>query len=71
MNVLVTQNNTQTKKYNQSMSTSKQLTPNQAEELIQTLSLRFEKNKKRHPNFDWLPIKEKLEENPGKLWSLY
>ena len=53
------------------MSTSKQLTPNQAEELIQTLSLRFEKNKKRHPNFDWLPIKEKLEENPGKLWSLY
>lgn len=70
-NVLATQNNTQTKNTTKRMSITKQLTPNQAEELIQTLSQRFEKNKKRHPNLDWLPIKEKLEQNPSKLWSLF
>jgi len=71
MNVLVTQNNTQTKNTTKRMSTAKQLTPDQAEELIHILYHRFEKNKKRHPNLDWFPIKEKLEQNLSKLWSLY
>lgn len=42
----------------------------QHQELLSTLKTRFEKNKKLHKDFEWNKIKEKLEANPKKLWSL-
>jgi hypothetical protein len=48
----------------------KELTKNQAEELLNTLKTRFEKNLKRHKDLEWDNIQIKLESNPGKLWSL-
>src|SRR6185295_8996261 len=38
--------------------------------LLSTLKARFEKNMKRHKEFEWAKIKSKLEANPEKLWSL-
>jgi len=46
------------------------LTTAQQNILLQTLQLRFEKNKNRHEGLDWEKVKAKLENNPGKLWSL-
>ena len=48
----------------------KQLTANEQDELLSILEKRFEKNKSRHENLDWLKIEEKLKANPSKLWSL-
>ncbi|MCV9928709.1 DUF4256 domain-containing protein [Flavobacterium sp. LS1R49] len=48
----------------------KELSPKQSEELLNTLKTRFEKNKKRHEDFEWLKIQTKLEANTEKLWSL-
>lgn len=42
-----------------------------AEELLETLRDRFEKNMKRHPGVDWSKVEEKLAANPEKLRSLY
>jgi hypothetical protein len=50
----------------------KQLSPQQTEELLGTLQVRFEKNKNRHKGLEWSNVKAKLEQ-PGsaeKLWSL-
>jgi hypothetical protein len=49
---------------------SKQLTPNQAEELLRTLKARFEKHMHRHTGFEWPKVQARLEANPDKLWSL-
>ncbi|HWL00679.1 MAG TPA: DUF4256 domain-containing protein [Parapedobacter sp.] len=48
----------------------KELIPEQRDELIRTLRERFEKNMDRHKGLNWRKIQEKLEANPGKLWSL-
>lgn len=48
----------------------KTLTTEQKNTLLQTLRLRFEKNTSRHEGLDWEKVKVKLENNPGKLWSL-
>jgi Protein of unknown function (DUF4256) len=48
----------------------KELLPEQREELIGTLKARFEKNKNRHKDIEWVKIKVKLEANTEKLWSL-
>ena len=32
---------------------------------------RFEKNKNRHTGIEWTNVREKLEANPEKLWSLH
>jgi hypothetical protein len=48
----------------------KELTKKQAEELLNTLKTRFEKNLKRHKDLEWDNIQIKLESNPRKLWSL-
>lgn len=48
----------------------KELSQNIAEELIQILKTRFEKNMQRHPNLSWQNIQTKLEANPSKLWVL-
>ncbi|GAA0383776.1 DUF4256 domain-containing protein [Paenibacillus motobuensis] len=49
----------------------KQLSPDQREELLKTLKVRFEKNMDRHINLEWAGVQEKLETNAEKLRSLY
>jgi hypothetical protein len=51
-------------------STTKKLSPQQNEELLKTLKLRFEKNSKRHKGLEWAKVQARLEAAPGKLWSL-
>lgn len=51
-------------------SNKKKLSPEQREELLDILKTRFEKNKNRHKDLQWVKIKEKLEAKPEKLWSL-
>ena len=48
----------------------KELTADQQEELLATLKSRFEKNMNRHEGLEWSKVKEKLETEPEKLWSL-
>ena len=48
----------------------KELSQNIAEELIQILKKRFEKNMQRHPKLSWQDIQTKLEANLSKLWAL-
>lgn len=48
----------------------KELPAEQHEELLETLKARFEKNMNRHINLEWKNIKEKLEADTGKIWSL-
>jgi hypothetical protein len=43
----------------------------QREELLRTLTARFEKNMNRHKGLEWATVQAKLEANPEKLWSLY
>ncbi|MCC9020045.1 MULTISPECIES: DUF4256 domain-containing protein [Flavobacterium] len=42
----------------------------QSEELLKVLQIRFENNMKRHAGLEWKNVQQKLEANPGKLWSL-
>lgn len=48
----------------------KELSPNQLEELINVLKVRFDKNMNRHSCLDWNNIQSKLESNFEKLWIL-
>ncbi len=48
----------------------KQLSPEQREELLETLRTRFEKNMERHKGLEWSKVQSKLEANSEKLWSL-
>ena len=48
----------------------KELSPEQREELLRALKVRFDKNMNRHKGFEWVKVKAKLEANSGKLWSL-
>lgn len=47
-----------------------ELSPEQREELLKTLKVRFEKNMKRHKGLEWSKIQAKLEVHPEKLSSL-
>ncbi|WP_198045123.1 DUF4256 domain-containing protein [Spirosoma montaniterrae] len=49
----------------------KDLSPDQRAEFINTLQVRFEKNRSRHDGFDWTTMQAKLEANKNKLWSLH
>ncbi|RZJ49835.1 MAG: DUF4256 domain-containing protein [Flavobacterium sp.] len=49
---------------------NKTLSPDQQDELLKVLQIRFEKNMHRHKDLDWNKIQSKLEANPKKLWSL-
>ncbi|MEZ4897212.1 MAG: DUF4256 domain-containing protein [Saprospiraceae bacterium] len=49
----------------------KTLSPADRESLMRTLSKRFEENRSRHDGLEWDAIKERMETNPGKLWSLH
>lgn len=55
------------------MKNSKQLLPEQQEEILKVLKVRFEKNQVRHAGLEWAKVQEKLEHksSPEKLWSLY
>ena len=46
------------------------LSPEQGEEVLKTLQVRFEKNMNRHKGLDWSKIQAKLEAHPEKLASL-
>jgi hypothetical protein len=48
----------------------KKLSSEQREELLVTLSVRFEKNMNRHKGLDWANVKAKLEASNDELWSL-
>jgi hypothetical protein len=52
-------------------SNNRELSPEQAKELIGVLKARFEKNKQRHSNIEWDLVQAKLEKNREKLWSLH
>jgi hypothetical protein len=51
-------------------SNKKDMLPEQREELIRALKVRFEKNMNRHKGLEWAKIQAKLEANAEKLWSL-
>ena len=53
------------------MINNKKVSPEKQEEFISLLKARFEKNKHLHKGVEWVKVSEKLEANPGKLWSLY
>lgn len=52
------------------VSNKKELLPEQREDLLRTLKVRFEKNMNRHQGLEWTKIHAKLEANTEKLWSL-
>lgn len=52
------------------MSTKKDFSAKQRDELLSTLEARFEKNMGRHKGLDWAKVQARLEASPGKLWSL-
>lgn len=45
------------------------LSPEQHEEILRTLKVRFEKNMNRHQGLEWAKVQTKLEVNDEKLWS--
>lgn len=47
-----------------------QVSPNEREELLQTLGERFERNMKRHEGLEWSAVLQRLLAHPDKLWSL-
>lgn len=49
---------------------NKELLPEQRDELLRTLNVRFEKNTNRHIGLKWDGVQVKLEANTKKLWSL-
>ena len=51
-------------------SNKKKLSPEQREELLNTLKARFEKNMNRHKVLKWDKVQARLEANTEKLWSL-
>jgi len=48
----------------------KELSPQQCEDLLNTLKNRFEKNMNRHKGLEWTKVQARLEDHPEKLWSL-
>lgn len=47
------------------------LSQKQREELLRSLTARFEKNRNRHKDLEWTKLQAKLEANAEKLWSLH
>lgn len=48
----------------------KKASPEQFQDLLSVLKMRFEKNKQRHKGLDWAKVQAKLEANPEKLQPL-
>ena len=49
----------------------KQDSPGQYVELLNVLNVRFENNMNRHKNIEWMKVRQRLEQVPGKLRSLH
>lgn len=47
------------------------LSTGQKDELLNKLKSRFDKNPDRHKGIDWNKVRKKLDDYPGKLWSLH
>lgn len=47
------------------------LSPEQSQELLETLRVRFVKNPHRHPNLKWEEVQSRFEGDAQKLWSLH
>jgi len=52
------------------VSNKKELSPEQREELLTTLKVRFQKTMNRHQGLEWAKVRARLEANAEKLWSL-
>lgn len=52
------------------MSSRRQLSPKQRDELLAALKARFDANKARHPGLVWAKVQARLEARPDKMWSL-
>ena len=46
-------------------------TPEQGQDLLKSLKVRFEENPLRHQGLEWLNVQKKLEAQPDKLASLF
>ncbi|PKN88445.1 MAG: DUF4256 domain-containing protein [Chloroflexi bacterium HGW-Chloroflexi-8] len=53
-----------------SITTKKDLSSKQQEDLLKVLKARFEKNMSRHKDLEWAKVLAKLETSLEKLWSL-
>ncbi len=53
------------------MEKTKELSPEEQEELLRTLKSRFNKNKHRHEGLEWGEVQTRLEADPEKMWSLH
>src|SRR5439155_1988777 len=51
-------------------SNKKELSPEQREELLRVLKVRFEKDMNRHKGLEWAKVQARLEAHTEKLWSL-
>src|SRR5512136_1103464 len=51
-------------------SHKKELSPEQREELLKAIKVRFENNMNRHKSLEWANVQAKLEADIEKLWSL-
>jgi len=51
-------------------SNKNDLSPQQRENLLRALTVRFEKNMNRHKTLEWARVQARLEANAEKLWSL-
>jgi hypothetical protein len=58
------------KNMNNIINDKKELSPEQNEELLRTLKIRFEKNMQRHAGLEWAKVQVKLEASPLKIWSI-
>ncbi|HEV2455304.1 MAG TPA: DUF4256 domain-containing protein [Verrucomicrobiae bacterium] len=54
-----------------SVNVKRELSPAQRNGLLKTLQGRFESNLKRHLGLEWSRVRDRLETNPEKLWSLH
>jgi hypothetical protein len=52
------------------VTSKKELSLEQGEELLSILRKRFEKNMSRHKGLDWAKVEAKLDSNPESLWAL-
>lgn len=50
---------------------TRELSPEQQDELLSALKARFEKNLNRHRGLEWANVQARLEANPEKRWSLH
>jgi hypothetical protein len=49
----------------------RELSPEQREEILGILKVRFEKNMNRHKELEWAKVEAKIETDTEKLWSLH